>query len=141
MVLSTFFLLMLLTLFFGEVHLHWLGLVLVYHCLATWLALCSIFKPLFLMLGVIMLLSIFAVGKVFGRGALLDVHGSLELLHSSHVRERDKALFRSVMIWGVWNGFLLGRVREQPVPCRFCGAPGGDGHLFFWEGMYLSSSC
>ena len=34
------------------------------------------------------------------------------------------------MVGGVWNGFLLGRVRGQPVPCRFCGAPDGDGHLF-----------
>ena len=25
---------------------------------------------------------------------------------------------------------MLGRVRGQPVPCRFCGAPDGDGHLF-----------
>ena len=33
---------------------------------------------------------------------------------------------------GVWNGFLLGEVRCQVVPCRFCGAPDGDGHLF-WE--------
>ena len=33
------------------------------------------------------------------------------------------------MVGGVWNGFLLGRVRGQPVPCRFCG-PDGDGHLF-----------
>ena len=61
---------------------------------------------------------------------LLDVFGSLQLLNSSHVRERDKALLRSVMVGGVWNGFLLGRVRGQPVPCRFCGAPDGDGHLF-----------
>ena len=29
-------------------------------------------------------------------------------------------------------GFLLGWVRGEPVPCRFCGAPDGDGHLF-WE--------
>ena len=36
------------------------------------------------------------------------------------------------MIGGVWNGFLLGRVRNQVVPCRFCGAPEHDGHLF-WE--------
>ena len=27
-------------------------------------------------------------------------------------------------------GFLLGNVRGQPVPCRFCGAPDSDGHLF-----------
>ena len=33
---------------------------------------------------------------------------------------RDKALLRSVMVGGVWNGFLLGRVR---------GAPDGDGHF------------
>ena len=37
--------------------------------------------------------------------------GSLQLLNSAHVRERNKA--------------LLGRVRGHPVPCRFCGA-----HLF-----------
>ena len=33
---------------------------------------------------------------------------------------------------GVWNGFLLSRVRGQAVPCRFCGAPDNDGHLF-WD--------
>ena len=63
---------------------------------------------------------------------MLDIHGSLQLLTSSHVRERDKALLGSIMVGGVWNGFLLGRVRSQSVPCRFCGAPDGDGHLF-WE--------
>ena len=61
---------------------------------------------------------------------LLDVHGSLQLLNSSHVRERDKALLRSIMVGGVWNGLLLGRMRGQAVPCRFCGAPDNDGHLF-----------
>ena len=68
----------------------------------------------------------------FRGGPLLDIHGSLQLLTSSHVRERDKGLLRSVMVGGVWNGFLLGRVRNQVVPCRFCGAPDHDGHLF-WE--------
>ena len=33
------------------------------------------------------------------------------------------------MVGSVWNGFLLGRVGGQPVPCRFCGAPDSDGHL------------
>ena len=70
--------------------------------------------------------------KGFRGGPLLDVHGSLQLLVSSHVRERDKALLRAIMVGGVWNGFLLSRVRGQPVPCRFCGAPDHDGHLF-WE--------
>ena len=36
---------------------------------------------------------------------------------------------------GVWNGFLLGKVRKENVPCRFCGGPDGDGHLF-WECSY-----
>ena len=70
--------------------------------------------------------------KGFRGGPLLDVHGSLQLLNSSHVGERDKASLRSIMVGGVWNGFLLGRVRGQPVPCQFCGAPDHDGHLF-WE--------
>ena len=68
----------------------------------------------------------------FRGGPLLDIHGSLQLLNSSHVRERerDKALLRSTMVGGVWNGFLLGRIRNQVLPCRFCGKPDGDGHLF-----------
>ena len=70
--------------------------------------------------------------KGFRGGPLLDIHGSLQLLNSSHVRERDKGLLRSVMVGGVWNGFLLGRVRDQVLLCRFCGAPDHDGHLF-WE--------
>ena len=63
---------------------------------------------------------------------MLDIAGSLQLLHAPHVRERDKALLRSIMVGGVWNGFLLGHAREEIVPCRFCGEADGDGHLF-WE--------
>ena len=70
--------------------------------------------------------------KGFRGGPLLDVHGSLQLLNSFHVRERDKALLRSIMVGSVWNGFLPGKVRGQVVPCQFRGAPDGDGHLF-WE--------
>ena len=71
----------------------------------------------------------------FRGGPLLDIRGSLQLLNSSHVRDRDKGLLRSVLVGGVWNGFLLSRVKGQPVPCRFCGAPDHDGHLF-WECPY-----
>ena len=51
--------------------------------------------------------------KGFRGKPLLDIHGSLQLLNSSHVRERDKGLLRGVMVGGVWNGFLLGRVRKE----------------------------
>ena len=61
----------------------------------------------------------------------MDVDGSLQLLDSGHVRERDKALLRSILVGGVWNGFLLHKVKGQRVPCRFCGSDDGDGHLFF----------
>ena len=58
--------------------------------------------------------------KGFRGGPSLDVDGTLQLLNSDHVRERDKALLRSILVGGVWNGFLLGQVRGQDVPCRFC---------------------
>ena len=45
---------------------------------------------------------------------------------------KDKALLRTIMVGGVWIVFLLGRVRGQAVPCRFCGSPDNDGHLF-WD--------
>ena len=57
----------------------------------------------------------------FWSGPLLDVHGSLslQLLNSSHVRERDKALLRSIMVGGVWNGSLLGhRLEGHPAPLK-----------------------
>ena len=63
---------------------------------------------------------------------MLDIAGSLQLLYAPHVRERDKALLRAIMVGGVWNGFLLGHARGEIVPCRFCGGFDGDGHLF-WE--------
>ena len=71
----------------------------------------------------------------FRGGPLLGLPDSHQLLDSSHVRERDKMLLRSVMVGGVWTGFLLGKVRGEVVSCRFCGAPDNDGHLF-WECPY-----
>ena len=43
---------------------------------------------------------------------------------------RDKDLLRSILVGGVWNGFLLQKVKGQRVPCRFCGGTDSDGHLF-----------
>ena len=61
-----------------------------------------------------------------------DFKGSLQLLNSPHLRERDKMLLRAILCGGVWNGFLLGKAKKEDVPCRFCGKRDGDGHLF-WE--------
>ena len=63
-------------------------------------------------------------------GEFADVHGSLQVLTSSHLRERDKMLLRAILCGGVWNGFLLGKAKKENVPCRFCGKRDGDGHLF-----------
>ena len=71
-------------------------------------ALFSILGLPFLMPGVLRLRLIFAVGRVSGGGPLLYVFGSLQLLNSADVGEREKAL---LMVGGVWNGFLLGRVK------------------------------
>ena len=73
--------------------------------------------------------------KGFGCGPFLDYVGSMQLLVSSHVRSRDKALLRGILsgeFGVVWNGFLLSKVRGENVPCRFCGGVDGDGHLF-WD--------
>ena len=62
----------------------------------------------------------------------LDIDGTLQLPNSDHVRERDKALLRSILVGGVCNGFLLGKIQGQDVPCRFCGVRDSDGHLL-WD--------
>ena len=67
--------------------------------------------------------------KGFRGGFGLDIYGSHQLLVSSHLRERDKMLLRAILSGGVWNGFLLSKVKKEDVPCRFCGAPDNDGHL------------
>ena len=71
-------------------------------------------------------------GKVFRGVQFADFKGSLQLLISSHLRERDKMLLRAILCGGVWNGFLLGQAKKDDVPCQFCGKKDGDGHLF-WE--------
>ena len=132
MVLFIFFWLVLLRLALFGILTPLLGLGLVCPCLVIWLVLFSIFVAAILDAWRNKVAADLCRRKGFRGGPSLDVHGSLQLLCSSHVRERDKALLRAIMVGGVWNGFLLGHVRGQPVPCRFCGAPDHDGHLF-WE--------
>ena len=77
--------------------------------------------------------------KVFRGGPSLDIDGTLQLLNSDHVRERYRALLRSIFVGSVQNGFLLGKMEGQDVPCKFCGGRDSDGHLF-WD-CTLSTSC
>ena len=73
------------------------------------------------MLGVKRLQRIFCGREGCRGGPLLDVHGSLQLLNSSHVRERDEPLLRSIMVGCVWNGFHAGSVVPQMVMVIFFG--------------------
>ena len=77
--------------------------------------------------------------KGFWSVGFADLKGSLQLLTSSHLRERDKMLLRTILCGRVWNGFLLGKAKKEDVPCRFCGKRDGDGHLF-WECSFPSPS-
>ena len=43
------------------------------------------------------------IRKGFRGGPWLDLDGTLQLLNSDHVRERD--LLRGILVGGVWNGF------------------------------------
>ena len=70
--------------------------------------------------------------KVFWGCEFADFQGSLQLLTSSHLRERDKMLLRAILCGSVWTGFLLGKAKKEDVPCRLCGQRDGHGHLF-WE--------
>ena len=51
---------------------------------------------------------------------LLDVHGSLQLLDYSHVREKEIRLCFGVLWLGLFGmDFSLARVREQPTSMSF----------------------
>ena len=41
-------------------------------------------------------------------------------------------MLRAILTGGVWNGFLLSKVKKEDINCRFCNAPDNDGHLI-WD--------
>ena len=89
-----------------------------------------IFVLQFLVLGGMLFLRSFVLGRVFVVVLcliLMVLCSSLTLTMFG----RDKTLLRSILVGGVWNGFLLGKVQGQDVPCRFCGGRDSDGHLFW----------
>ena len=109
MVLFIFFQQVLLRLAFSGILMPWLGLGLVCLCLVIWLALFSISKLLFLMLGVTKFLLTFVVGRVFGEGlflAFMVLCSSLTLLM---LEKEIRPCF--VPLWWVVSGmvfFLVG---------------------------------
>ena len=100
------------------------------------LVLFSIFELLFWRPGIFMSFSKLSERKGFWGVETADLKGSLQLLNSTHLRDRDKMLLRAILCGRVWNGFLLGKARKEDVPCRSCGEKDGDGHLF-WESSFL----
>ena len=72
----------------------------------------SIFRVLLVRNGSSMLAPSWLRGKGFAGAQCLDVTGSLQLLNSSHLRESDKMLLRSILCGVVWNGFLLEKGQE-----------------------------
>ena len=75
----------------------------------------------------------------FWGGEYADFQGSLHLLTSSHLRERDNMLLKAILCGDVWNGFFLGKAKKEDVPCLFQGKKDGDGHLF-WDCTFHSHS-
>ena len=58
--------------------------------------------------------------KGFRGGPFLDVSGTMQLLNSDHVRERDKALLRGVLVGGCLEWlFCWGRSRDAMSPVGF----------------------
>ena len=54
-----------------------------------------------------------AEGMAFLGAEFSDSQGSLQLLTSSHLRERVKMLLRAILCGGVWNSFLLGKAEKK----------------------------
>ena len=81
-------------------------------------------------LGEVRLLLIFVceVRSVEGRSRISWYLAAPQLRPTSGREIRP--LLEGVLVGGVWYGFLLGKVRGQPVTCIFCGGADGEGHLF-----------
>ena len=72
--------------------------------------------------------------KGFRGGPFLDYDGTRQLLFSSHLRERDKMLLRSILSGGGGLGTdsYLAKPRRKKSLAVFVGVFDGEGHLF-WD--------
>ena len=69
----------------------------------------------------------------------LDIDGTLQLLISDHVRERDKALVRSILVGVSGMGFFLGRYLVRMCLVVFAGVV--TLMVIFFGIVYFSTSC
>ena len=69
-----------------------------------------------------------------------DFQGSLQLLTSSHLRERDKMLLRAILCGRVWNGFLLGQGQEGRCSLPFLWSKGWSWSLISGSVLFPLSS-
>ena len=74
--------------------------------------------------------------KGFWSVEFADFHGSLQLLTSLHLRERDKMLLRAILCGEFGTDSFLVRPRRKMFLVVFCGKRDGDGHVF-WECTFL----
>ena len=79
-----------------------------------------------------LLLLICASGKGFGVVLGLIFMVLINYLFLLIFGNETKCCFEPFFLVVFWNGFLLSKVKKEDVPCRFCGAPDNDGHLF-WD--------
>ena len=52
-------------------------------------------------------------------GEFSDFHGSLQLLTSSPPAGTRSNVVKGHFVWGVWNGFLLGKAKKEDVSLSF----------------------
>ena len=57
--------------------------------------------------------------KGFRGGLLTDFQGPMQLFNTPHVREREKSLLLSTIVWGGWNGFFSDRFEEKSFHVAF----------------------
>ena len=95
------------------------GFVLPFSLLGCFRGLSNISRALFFEACQLQVSAQLADRKGFQGAHSLDARGSLQLPLPSCGKEINAVKVHSV--WGVWNGFLLEKARDEEVKCRFCG--------------------
>ena len=109
------------------------GFALVFPPSGCFLVLISTLRMLFFLLGGVELRAFLPHAKVFGVVLYWTIMVLCSFFSLPTCGNGIRCCSEVSYVWagGAWNGFLLGKTKEEDVPCRFCGGVDGDGH-FFW---------